>query len=91
MYQSRIGCISLCMAGPKASNVGLGLAQALNPVALFPRTALLEEIDAFETLQDVAFPNDTAWTLEAFVLRHDDTGAMCGALKGVIGRVCLSP
>jgi hypothetical protein len=54
----------------RGSNLGLGLAQALDAVARFPLAALFEQIDALETLQDVALNDDTAGTLETFVLRH---------------------
>jgi hypothetical protein len=53
------------------SNVGLGLAQALDAVTGFPLAALPEQVDALEALEDVAFDDDTAGTLETFVLRHD--------------------
>ena len=49
-------------------DVGLGLAEALNAVARFPLTALFEQVDAFETLQYVALNDETADTLETFVL-----------------------
>jgi hypothetical protein len=49
-------------------DVGLGLAQALDAVARFPLAALFEEIDALETLQDVAFDDDAAGTLETLML-----------------------
>ena len=53
------------------SNVGLGLAQTLHAIACFPLAALFEQINALEALQDIALDNDTAGSLEAFVLRHD--------------------
>jgi hypothetical protein len=49
-------------------DVGLGLAQTLHAIASFPLAALFEQIDAFETLQNVALNDETADTLEAFVL-----------------------
>jgi hypothetical protein len=49
-------------------DVGLGLAQTLNAIAGFPLTALLEDIDALEALEDIAFNDDTGGALEAFVL-----------------------
>jgi len=52
----------------RESDVGFGFAEALDAVARFPLAAFLEQIDAFKTLQDVAFDNDTAGTLETFVL-----------------------
>ena len=50
------------------SDVGLGLAQALNAVARFPLAAFFEQLDAFETLQNVALNDEAVDTLEAFVL-----------------------
>jgi hypothetical protein len=49
-------------------DVGLGLAEALNAIAGFPLAALFEEVDAFETLQNVTLNNETGGALEAFVL-----------------------
>jgi hypothetical protein len=51
-------------------NVGLGLAETRDAVAGFPLTALLEQVDTFEALQDVALDDDTGGTLKAFVLGH---------------------
>jgi hypothetical protein len=53
-----------------SSDVGLGLAETLHAIAGLPLTALLEQIDALEALQDVALDDETRGTLEAFVLRH---------------------
>jgi hypothetical protein len=53
------------------SNVGLGLAEALDAVALFPLAAFLEQFDALKTLQNIAFLYDTTETLKAFMLGHD--------------------
>jgi hypothetical protein len=50
------------------SNLGTGLAQTLNAIARAPLTALAEELNAFETLEDVAFNYDSLGTLETFVL-----------------------
>jgi hypothetical protein len=50
------------------SDVGLGLAQALYAVTRLPLIALAEEVNAFETLQDVAFDDETGGALEAFML-----------------------
>jgi hypothetical protein len=55
-----------------SSNVGLGLAQALDAIASFPLAAFSEQVDALETLQDVALDDDTVGTLETFVLRHGE-------------------
>jgi hypothetical protein len=52
----------------KDLDVGLGLAQTLHAIASFPLATLFEQIDAFETLQNVALNDKTADTLEAFVL-----------------------
>jgi hypothetical protein len=49
-------------------DVGLGLAQPLHAIASFPLATLFEQIDAFETLQNVALNDEAADTLEAFVL-----------------------
>jgi hypothetical protein len=49
-------------------DVGLGLAKTLHAIASFPLAAFFEQIDAFETLQNVALNDETADTLEAFVL-----------------------
>ena len=49
-------------------DVGLCLTEALNAVARLPLAALFEQIDAFETLQNVALNDETADTLETFVL-----------------------
>jgi hypothetical protein len=40
----------------------------LDAIAGFPLTALLEEVDAFETLQYVTFNDETGCALETFVL-----------------------
>jgi hypothetical protein len=53
------------------SDVGLGLAETLHAVALFPLAAFLEQFDALKTLQDIAFLYDTTETLQAFMLGHD--------------------
>ena len=50
------------------SDVGLGLPQALHAIAGLPLAAFPEELDAFETLQDVAFNHQTGNSLETFVL-----------------------
>jgi hypothetical protein len=50
------------------SNVGLGLLQADNAIAGFPLAAFLEDINAFEPLEDVAFNYEAGNALEAFVL-----------------------
>lgn len=49
-------------------DVGLGLAEALDAVARFPLAALLEKIDALETLQDIALNDEAVGPLETLVL-----------------------
>src|SRR5665213_2440500 len=67
------------------SDVGLGLAQTLDAVAFLPLTALLQDVEAFKTLQDIAFANDTVGALEAFVLGHGKNRRVGGSGKGRIG------
>jgi len=55
---------------PKRLDVGLGLAETLDAVARFPLAALFEDVDALETLQDVALNDETVGALETFVLGH---------------------
>jgi hypothetical protein len=50
------------------SDVGLGLTETLHAIAGLPLAALLEEVNPFEALQDVALNDKTGGTLEAFVL-----------------------
>ena len=64
------GSPSDCRKTPELSDVGLRLAEALDSVARIPLAALLEDIDALETLQNVALPDDAARALEALVLGH---------------------
>jgi hypothetical protein len=40
----------------------------LDAIAGLPLTTLLEQVDAFETLEDVALNDETGGALEAFVL-----------------------
>ena len=50
---------------------GLGLAETGDAIASFPLTALLEQVDALEALQDVAFDDETAaGGLETGMLGH---------------------
>jgi hypothetical protein len=49
-------------------DVGLGLTQTGNAIALFPLTALLEDGYAFKTLENVTFDDDAGGALETFVL-----------------------
>jgi hypothetical protein len=50
------------------SDVRLGLAKTLHAIAGLPETALPEQVDPLETLQNVAFDDETRDTLKAFVL-----------------------
>jgi hypothetical protein len=50
------------------SDVGFGLAEALDAIARLPLAAFLEDFDALEPLQDVAFNDKARLALEAFVL-----------------------
>jgi hypothetical protein len=50
--------------------VGLGLAETENFVTGLPLAPALEDFDALEALQDVAFCGDGAGTLETAMLRH---------------------
>jgi hypothetical protein len=52
------------------SNLGLGLAETSDAIARFPLTALFEQVDAFEALQNVALNNEARGTLKTFVLGH---------------------
>jgi hypothetical protein len=54
----------------RGSDVGLGLAKALHSIAGLPLAALLEQVDALEALQDVAFDDEAGGALEAFMLGH---------------------
>jgi len=49
-------------------DVGLGLAETGDAVALFPLATLFQDGDALEALEDVAFDDDAGGTLEAFML-----------------------
>jgi len=53
---------------PSDSDVGLGLAEALNAIADLPLAALPENLDALEALEDVAFNDEAGGALETFVL-----------------------
>jgi len=54
--------------GDDGSDVGFGLAQTLHAVAGFPLAALLQDVDALEALEDVAFDDEAGSALETFVL-----------------------
>jgi hypothetical protein len=49
-------------------DVGLGLAETLHAVAGLPLAALLQDIDALEALENVAFHDEAGDALEAFML-----------------------
>jgi hypothetical protein len=51
-----------------SSDVGLGLAETLDAIARFPLTALFQQVDTLEALEDVAFDDDSGGTLKTFVL-----------------------
>ncbi len=58
-------------------NVGLGLAQTLDTIALLPLAALLEQGDAFEALEDIAFDDEAAGHgLETGMLGHKSGSIM---------------
>jgi hypothetical protein len=50
------------------SDVGLGLAEAHHAIAFLPLAAFLEDLNALEALEDVAFNDEAVGALEAFVL-----------------------
>jgi hypothetical protein len=52
------------------SDVGLRLAEAHDAVARLPLAAFPQNLDALEALEDVAFDDEAAGALEAFVLGH---------------------
>ena len=49
-------------------DVGLGLAKTDNAISRIPLTALFEQVQTFETFQNIALNDDTGRALEAFVL-----------------------
>ena len=51
--------------------LGLGLADADDPIAFLPFAALLEQLDALETLQDVSLLDKTTGGAKTWVLAHD--------------------
>src|SRR3954454_21595907 len=51
-------------------DVGLGLRQAEDLLAGLPLAALLEQLDPFETFQNVSFRGDGAGAFETAMLRH---------------------
>ena len=54
----------------------------MHAIAGLPLAALFEEIDALETLQDVAFHDEAGDALEAFVLGHGCKKGLSGVRKG---------
>ena len=50
--------------------VRLGLGQTDDLAAVFPLTAFLEQLDALETLQDVAFSDNGASSSKTAMLGH---------------------
>jgi hypothetical protein len=54
-------------------DVGFGLAETLDAIARFPLAALLEQGDALEALEDIAFYDDAAaGGLETGMLGHKE-------------------
>jgi hypothetical protein len=54
-------------------DVGFGLAETLDAVAFLPLAALLEQGNALEALQDIAFDDDaTAGGFETGMLGHKE-------------------
>ena len=51
-------------------SVGFGFREAHDFGAILPLSALFEEFNALETLQDVAFCGDSTGAFEAAMLRH---------------------
>jgi hypothetical protein len=56
-----------------ALSVGLGLRQVHHAATLFPLSALFEQVNALETLQDVAFGRNGAGGTKAAMLGHKDS------------------
>jgi hypothetical protein len=56
--------------GAQGLNVRLGLGQIHHAAALFPRAALFEQVDALETLENVALGCDGTGGTEAAMLGH---------------------
>jgi hypothetical protein len=52
----------------RESDVRLRLAQTLDAIAGLPLAAFLEQINALEAFEDVAFDDESGDSLEAFVL-----------------------
>ena len=53
-------------------DVSFGLAQTQDAIAFLPLATLLEEADALEALEDIAFDDEAATGLEAVVLGHKE-------------------
>ncbi len=56
-----------------ALGVGLGFGKAHDFAAFLPLPAFLEQLDALETLQDIAFGRDGAGAFETAMLRHKNS------------------
>jgi hypothetical protein len=67
--KKRQAAVTACQEGEgDGSDVGLGLAEAVDAVARLPLVALAQDFDALEALEDVAFDDEAGDALEAFVL-----------------------
>ena len=64
--------------------LGLGFGQADRALAFFPLTALLEEFDALEALENRAFAGGRAFGFESIVLGHGDS---CWGGAGKLGGI----
>jgi hypothetical protein len=66
----KAGSVENCLPKRESvnSDVGLGLAQTLHAIAGLPLAALLEDFDALEALEDIAFHDEAGDALETFVL-----------------------
>ena len=58
-----------CGTGPEL-RVWLGLRKTDDALVCFPLAALLEKLNAFKALQNVAFYRNGAGTLKTAMLRH---------------------
>ena len=64
------------------SGFALGLGQADWALAFLPLTALLEELDAFESLHDGTFAESTTFDFETAVFGHKIGWFGCGITVG---------
>ena len=53
-------------------NIGLGFRQADDFAAVLPLAPFFQQLDAFETLQHIAFGRDGAGAFQTAMLRHND-------------------